>query len=170
MARNSAAAAVTIHVHMDEHTALRKKLFTSPGGSPWMTLDIGDGLETISLFVRDLTVLDGLGDMVEQARKELAGELGLLPNGEPCRFVDVLGSLEWNEHDHDQCLEQLIDEPVPFVPVVVSSPGTAWERHDDPTVEDNPLDDDDYGDDQEEDNVPADCRPGSRVLYAEGWL
>jgi hypothetical protein len=52
------------------------------------------------------------------------------------------------------------------VPVVS---GTAWERHDDPTVEDNPLDDepDDFEVDEDDDMSTA---PGSRVLYAEGWI
>jgi hypothetical protein len=45
--------------------------------------------------------------------------------------------------------------------------GTAWERHDDPTVDDNPLDDDEDFDDEDED-APTDS--GSRLLYAEGWI
>ncbi|TDO45879.1 hypothetical protein EV643_112208 [Kribbella sp. VKM Ac-2527] len=45
--------------------------------------------------------------------------------------------------------------------------GTAWERHDDPTVDDNPLDDDDFEYD-EDDDAPIDS--GSRLLYAEGWI
>jgi len=159
----SAAVKVGVYAHVTESTGLDHTLYPGQAGgdpNPWVTLEIGAGLDRLLLFVRDLTVLDTLSGMVAHARRDLAQELGLLPNGEPCEFVDAFGSLEWNEHDHDQCLEQLIDEPVPFVPVVVSSPGTAWERHDDPTVEDNPLDDDDYGDDQEEDNVPADCPSG----------
>ncbi|MFG1820368.1 hypothetical protein ACGFIF_41880 [Kribbella sp. NPDC049174] len=48
--------------------------------------------------------------------------------------------------------------------------GTAWERHDDPTVEDNPLDDDgDDFDDQDEDDEGPDAT-GSRLLRAEGWI
>ncbi|WP_405070394.1 hypothetical protein OG558_12635 [Kribbella sp. NBC_01510] len=48
--------------------------------------------------------------------------------------------------------------------------GTAWERHDDPTVEDNPLDDDsdDFEDDEGDDDSLDDS--GSRLLYAEGWI
>lgn len=47
--------------------------------------------------------------------------------------------------------------------------GTAWERHDDPTVDDNPLDDDDYDfEDDDEDDAPTDS--GSRLLHAEGWI
>jgi hypothetical protein len=49
--------------------------------------------------------------------------------------------------------------------------GTAWERHDDPTVSDNPLDDDqddDLNDSDDEDEAPTGA-PGSRLLYAEGW-
>jgi hypothetical protein len=46
--------------------------------------------------------------------------------------------------------------------------GTAWERHDDPTVEDNPLDgSDDFEDGEDEDMSTA---SGSRLLYAEGWI
>ena len=45
--------------------------------------------------------------------------------------------------------------------------GTAWERHDDPTVEDNPLDDD--ADDFEATKTTR-RTTGSRLLYAEGWI
>ncbi|MEU4192758.1 hypothetical protein AB0E69_12725 [Kribbella sp. NPDC026611] len=50
--------------------------------------------------------------------------------------------------------------------------GTAWERHDDPTVEDNPLDDDadDFQDDEDEDDDDSFDASGSRLLYAEGWI
>ena len=50
--------------------------------------------------------------------------------------------------------------------------GTAWERHDDPTVSDNPLDDDqddDLNDSEDEDDEAPSGAPGSRLLYAEGW-
>jgi hypothetical protein len=77
---------------------------------------LGDHSGGVNLFVRDLAVLTALGEAVERARQDLAAALGLLPNGEPCQFVDLLGSIEWNEHDHDRCLEQLVDEPVPYLP------------------------------------------------------
>ncbi|TCC19422.1 hypothetical protein [Kribbella speibonae] len=99
---------------MDEHTGLTHSLYK--GSSPWVTLDVGDGLGRVVIFVRDLGVLSVMAQVVEAARQDLAGELGLLPNGEPCSLVDVFGSLEWNEHDHDRCLEQLVDEPVPYLP------------------------------------------------------
>ncbi|MEV4266386.1 hypothetical protein [Kribbella sp. NPDC049584] len=169
MTLGSAAATVTVHTHVDQTTGLTHSLYR--GSSPWVTLDVGDGLDRVVIFVRDLGVLSALAEVVEAARQDLAGELGLLPNGEPCEFVEVFGSLEWNEHDHERCLEQLVDEPVPFVPVVVSDPGTAWERHDDPTIEDNPLDDDDFGDESDEDDdFDMVERPGNRILRAEGWL
>ncbi|MET9269529.1 hypothetical protein [Kribbella sp. NPDC003557] len=156
---------MTVDAHVEPDTALGHDLFTKGGGgTPWVVLKVG----RIGLYVHDLSVLDALDALTERARCDLAGALGVLPNGEPCAFVDVFGSIEWNEHDHDRCLEQLLDEPVPFVPVVVA--GTAWERHDDPTVEDNPLDDD-FGDESDdEDDFDMVDRPGSRILRAEGWL
>ena len=140
---------VSVGAHVDAETGLGHKLYGAETGSvgPWVTITVGDHTGGVTLYLRDLAVLAELGSVVDRARQDLAEELGLLPNGEPCGFVDVFGSIEWNEHDHDQCLEALIDEPIPYVPAKLHEPaGTAWERHDDPTVNDN------------------------QVSYAEGWL
>ncbi|WP_350279688.1 hypothetical protein [Kribbella sp. HUAS MG21] len=157
-------------VDVEPDTGLTHRLHTTGGdGRPWVVLKVGDLGDGMRLYIHDLAVLDALGDVIECARRDLAGALGLLPNGDPCAFVDVFGSIEWNEHDHDRCLEQLLDEPVPFVPVVVA--GTEWEAHTDPTVEDNPLDDDDFGDESDEgDDFDMTDRPGGRILRAEGWF
>ncbi len=131
---------------------------------PWVTIRVGDHRGGVTLFVHDLAVLAELGGVIERARQELAEELGLLPNGEPCAFVDVFGSIEWNEHDHDQCLEALVDEPILFVPAESAAElATAWELDVDPTVEDNPLDDDEDDGFDESDDDSDDPWTASRV-------
>ena len=108
---------MTVDAHVEADTGLTHHLFTKGGGGvPWVVLKVGRAGEGVGLYVHDLAVLDALSDVIERARQDLAGALGLLPNGEPCAFVDVFGSIEWNEHDHDRCLEQLVDEPVPYLP------------------------------------------------------
>lgn len=99
---------------MYDDTRVAHRLFDGP--EPWVTLDIGEGLNQVSLFVRDLGMLATLSEAIGRAHRELAEEMGLLPNGEPCSIVDAFGSIEWNEHDHDQCLESMVDEPVPYLP------------------------------------------------------
>ncbi len=170
---------MSMDVHLEPETNLSHRLYRDEptARGPWVVVQLGDYSGGVGVFVRDLGVLTALGDAVERARQDLAEALGLLPNGEPCMVVDAFGSLEWNEHDHDRCLAELVDEPVPFVPVVASGPGTAWERHDDPTVEDNPLDDDDSDDDGHDDEPDDDNddswmgnHPGGRLLRAEGFV
>jgi hypothetical protein len=129
---------MSLDVHLSGESGLSHTLYNAADGTrdPFVVVQLGDYSGGVGVFVRDLGVLTALGAAVDRARQDLAEELGLLPNGEPCGFVDVFGSIEWHEHDHEQCLEALVDEPIPFVPVE-SGPelGTAWERHDDPTVE-----------------------------------
>lgn len=137
-------ARVSVNVHLRETTALRVRKFPGHGegsvGAPFVSVDIGDGTGVV-LLLHDLDELDRLADLIAEARQGMAEMLGLLPNGEPCRFVGLFGSWEWVEHGHDACMAELVDEPVPFVPT-----GTAWERHDDPTVSDDG-------------SAPVDCGP-----------
>jgi hypothetical protein len=165
---------LSVGSHIDAETGLGHKLYSAEMGSvgPWVTITVGDHTGGVTLYVRDLSVLAELGGVIDRARQDLAEELGLLPNGEPCGFVDVFGSIEWNEHDHDQCLTSLVDEPIPFMPAEPAPElGTAWERHDDPTVEDNPLDDDeDDGYDYDEVDDNGDAWTPSRVMRAEGFI
>lgn len=109
---------MSVGSHVATETGLGHRLFSAERGSlgPWVTITVGDHSGGVTLYVHDLAVLAELGDVIERARQDLAEELGLLPNGEPCGFVDAFGSIEWNEHDHDQCLDVLVDEPIPFVP------------------------------------------------------
>jgi hypothetical protein len=140
---------MSITVHVSSAVGLSYKVYPAETNvpHPWVALTVGDYSGGANLMVHDLEVLAALEDVARRARQELARGLGLLPSGEPCAYVDVFGSIEWNEHDHDECLEALIDEPIPYMPAKLhEATGTAWERHDDPTVNDNP------------------------VMYAEGWL
>ncbi|WP_328333034.1 hypothetical protein OHA70_15520 [Kribbella sp. NBC_00382] len=160
---------MTVNSHVRSATGLGHKVWSAAEGSgkPWVTITVGDYSGGVTLFAHDLAVLTELADVIERARQDLAEELGLLPNGEPCSLVDAFGTIEWHEHDHLQCLEALVDEPIPFVPTEPAPElGTAWERHDDPTVEDNPLDDDDYDEPGDDEGSWT----ANRVLRAEGFI
>ena len=134
------APLMAVNAHLDEDTALEQRLYRADEGTgrqPWVVLVLGDE-SSVALFAHDVAVLTALGELVERARRDLARELGVLPSGEPCAYADVFGSWDWNEHDHDRCLVSMVDEPVPYVPAdPVPAAGTAWERHDDPTVSDD---------------------------------
>lgn len=119
-------ARVSVGVHLRPTTGLRVSSFPRAAtGSPFVSMQIGDGAGEVAVMTHELADLDRLGDLVAEARQSLASML---------------------------------------------TSGTAWERHDDPTVEDNPLDDDsdDFEDDEGDDDSLDDS--GSRLLYAEGWI
>jgi hypothetical protein len=121
---NELSARVSVGVHLRPTAGLRVASFPRAAtGSPFVSMQIGDGAGEVAVMTHELADLDRLGDMVAEARKSLASML----------VVD-----------------------------------TAWERHDDPTVEDNPLDDEDDFDDEDEDEDST--VSGSRLLYAEGWI
>ncbi|WP_184793419.1 hypothetical protein [Kribbella italica] len=163
----------TVNAHVDRGTGMEHTLYGAEAGSgrAWVVVTAGDYRGGTFLFFHDLDVLTAYGELIERARRDLAGALGLLPSGEPCLYVDLFGSLEWSDHDHAVCLDKLVEEPVR--PAMVEVPaGTAWERHDDPTVEDNPLDaDDDYWTDEDysdSDDDADDSWSSNRLLRAEG--
>ncbi|MEV0286475.1 hypothetical protein AB0H36_20380 [Kribbella sp. NPDC050820] len=114
---------MTVDAHVETGTGLSHHVFDRAGRSPWVTLTIGDIGDNVRLYVRDLAVLEDLAGLIERARQDLAVALGLLPSGEPCAYADVFGSIEWNEHDHDECLEHLVDEPVPYRPTTTTAGG-----------------------------------------------
>ncbi|WP_432883483.1 hypothetical protein ACQPYH_41795 [Kribbella sp. CA-245084] len=117
------SARVSVGVHLRPTTGLRLASFPrATTGSPFVSMQIGDGAGEVAVMTHDLADLDRLGDLIAEARKSLAS--------------------------------MLVD--------------TAWERHDDPTVEDNPLDDEDDFEDGEDDDDST--ISGSRLLYAEGWI
>jgi len=84
-------AHVTVAVHLRPTTGLRVASFPrSTTGSPFVSLQIGDGAGQVRVMTHELADLDRLGDLIAQARQSLATML---------------------------------------------TAGTAWERHDDPTVD-----------------------------------
>ncbi|RZU20049.1 hypothetical protein EV645_2270 [Kribbella rubisoli] len=123
---NELSARVSVGVHLRPTTGLRVASFhRDTTGSPFVSMQIGDGAGEVAVMTHQLADLDRLGDLVAEARRSLAS--------------------------------MLVD--------------TAWERHDDPTAEDNPLDDDDADDFEDDENDDqASNPPGSRLLHAEGWI
>jgi hypothetical protein len=120
------SARVSVGVHLRPTTGLRVASFPREAtGSPFVSMQIGDGAGEVAVMTHELADLDRLGDLVAEARRSLASMLVV---------------------------------------------GTAWERHDDPTVEDNPLDDDEADDFEDDEDDDASTPSGSRLLYAEGWI
>ncbi|MGZ0150377.1 hypothetical protein ACXJJ3_25190 [Kribbella sp. WER1] len=109
-----AVALMTVNAHIEPETGVAYTLYNESGRRPWVVLKVGGDGADVNVFVHDLLVLEDLVDALDLARQDLAQALGLLPNGDPCAYADVFGSIEWNEHDHDECLEHLVDEPVPY--------------------------------------------------------
>lgn len=123
---------ITLLVQVNSDTPIAPVVLgPEDGGNEWAALEVGEGLGQVTILTRDLLALARLGEAVATLHRRLAEELGLLPNGEPCRFSEMHTSLEWHEHDHDRCLAEMVDEPVPYMPTPL---GSAWERHDDPTA------------------------------------
>ncbi|TCC11270.1 hypothetical protein [Kribbella soli] len=108
---------VSMDVHFDGSTGRIESALKRSVYGPYVTITVGDdGYNRVTLYCHDLAALTTMVEAIDRARQSLTEVLGFLPSGEPCAYADVFGSIEWNEHDHDECLEHLVDEPVPYAP------------------------------------------------------